>query len=264
MERSNKIQILLKYCLAGAVLFYLIVHPFTMVLYKFEHHKNELSFSSFISTFKNQFLKSFDFSMSLMAVFMTVFGAILGLIIAVFFMRFKKSLKLISDQNDLLVDNVVELIQKGESDKVEFKSSVRYDYHKGTPNKDLELVIAKTIVGFLNCEGGNLIVGVDDSGQILGLEKDYKTLKNKNRDGFEMKIHEIIANFIDKRASFNVRVLLYQIDQKDLALIHIKKSNQPVYLLHKNDTIFYVRMANSTQALSVKDAVKYISERANS
>ena len=261
MEKSNKIQTVLKYSFAGSVLFYLIVHPFTMVLYKFEHHKSELTFSSFMTTFKNQFLKSFDFSMSLMAVFMTVFGAVLGVVIAMFFIRFKKSLKLIADQNDLLADNIIELIKKGENEKVEFKSSVRYDYQKQTPNKDLELVIAKTIVGFLNCEGGNLIIGVDDSGQILGLEKDYKTLKNKNRDGFEMKIHEIISNHIDKRASFNVNVLFYQIEEKDVALVHIKKSNQPMYLTHKNDTIFYVRMANSTQALSVKDAVKYISER---
>ena len=38
-----------------------------------------------------------------------------------------------------------------------------------------QLAILKTIAAFMNSEGGTLIVGVDDSGNILGVEKDYET-----------------------------------------------------------------------------------------
>jgi Predicted transcriptional regulator containing an HTH domain and an uncharacterized domain shared with the mammalian protein Schlafen len=73
----------------------------------------------------------------------------------------------------------VQLIENGENEQIEFKSSIRYDYFRKTTNRELELVIAKTIVGFMNAKGGKLILGVDDDGNILGLEKDFKTLKHK-------------------------------------------------------------------------------------
>jgi predicted HTH transcriptional regulator len=41
-----------------------------------------------------------------------------------------------------------------------------------------QLAILKTIAAFMNSEGGTLIVGVDDSGNILGVEKDYETFSD--------------------------------------------------------------------------------------
>jgi predicted HTH transcriptional regulator len=41
-----------------------------------------------------------------------------------------------------------------------------------------------TIAGFMNKNGGILLIGIDDNGKILGLKNDMETLKKKNVDGF--------------------------------------------------------------------------------
>jgi len=51
-------------------------------------------------------------------------------------------------------------------------------------NKLMESVVAKTIAAFMNSGGGKLFIGVEDSGKILGIEKDCSTLKIKIRMAF--------------------------------------------------------------------------------
>ena len=73
-----------------------------------------------------------------------------------------------------------------EGETVEFKSSLRWDYKQSKPSKDLERIIVKTVVGFLNSEnGGTLIIGISDSKEILGLQADYASFKSgkADRDG---------------------------------------------------------------------------------
>ena len=60
-------------------------------------------------------------------------------------------------------------IAKGESETLEFKSSLRWDRKEGRVNKDLERVVVKTLAGLLNAKkGGALLVGVADSGEVSG------------------------------------------------------------------------------------------------
>ena len=43
----------------------------------------------------------------------------------------------------------------------------------------MEHAVLKTIAGFLNTKGGELLIGVDDSGEPIGLENDkFNTLDN--------------------------------------------------------------------------------------
>lgn len=71
---------------------------------------------------------------------------------------------------------------------------MRYDLRSKEVNKKLEYVIAKTIVAFMNSEGGNLFIGVDDNQNMLGLADDISTLSKPNLDGFELHLIEIIKN----------------------------------------------------------------------
>jgi predicted HTH transcriptional regulator len=49
-----------------------------------------------------------------------------------------------------------------------------WNYQLNQPSQDttLALSIVKTIAAFMNTDGGNLVVGVDDKSNILGIEKD--------------------------------------------------------------------------------------------
>jgi Putative DNA-binding domain len=81
---------------------------------------------------------------------------------------------------------IVALLQQGESNTVEFKSTARWNLKDGKKDRTMEEVILKTIAAFLNTQGGILLIGVADDSSIVGLDLDYQTLKKKDRDGFEL------------------------------------------------------------------------------
>jgi hypothetical protein len=232
-----------------------------MVLYWFESTDTTYSFSLFQEVLKERLIESFTFSMMRMSGSLTALGGILGLISGIFWTNFKEKKQLIKKQEHLLKIDVLKLIKMGENDWVEFKSSLRYDYHQKLVNRELEMVIAKTIVGFMNVKGGKLLIGLNDEGVILGLEKDFKTLKHKNKDGFEREIFRIISNYLGREASFNIHISFYQIDKRDICLVDVEPSLNPVYVSDGKNTTFYVRTGNATYPLSVKETVKYLKLR---
>jgi len=150
------------------------------------------------------------------------------------------------------------LIAQGEHANLEFKSSARWDYKLKTHNKVLESVIVKTISGFLNAQGGQLLIGVADDGTILGLTNDYKTLgKKQDRDGYELYLTNLIANSIGKEFCTYIHPSFHDVSGEDVCLIVVEASHEPIYV--KDDMMFYVRMGNSTQQLNTKEAHNYIS-----
>lgn len=94
---------------------------------------------------------------------------------------------------------VEERTAQGESAGVEFKSSARWDYRENRANKALEAVIVKTIAAFLNGEGGHLVIGVSDSGEVLGLDQDYATFsKRADRDGYQQFLVNLVSSTLGK------------------------------------------------------------------
>ena len=57
-------------------------------------------------------------------------------------------------------ESVHELIRRGESDRLEFKSTARWNLHTAARDERMEMVIAKAVAGFLNTDGGALLIGV--------------------------------------------------------------------------------------------------------
>jgi len=55
----------------------------------------------------------------------------------------------------------------------EFKETMRVCLKQKAPPEAIELGVLKTIAAFLNSNGGDLFIGVNDSEEIVGLEKDY-------------------------------------------------------------------------------------------
>ena len=68
--------------------------------------------------------------------------------------------------------DLADLVSGGESDTVEFKSTLRVNLHTGKNDRNIEQAVLKTLAGFLNAKGGTLVVGVADNGTPLGLESD--------------------------------------------------------------------------------------------
>ena len=154
------------------------------------------------------------------------------------------------------------LIADGENKRVEFKSSLRWDMDEGKVNKVLEDVVVKTIAGFLNTEGGTLLIGVDNTGGAIGLAGDYGTLNGQSRDAFELHLQQIAARDLGEALSASyLTVNFHKIDGEDICQITVDPSDQPVYVENSNQALFYVRNGNLTQALPVDETVRYVQHR---
>ena len=154
------------------------------------------------------------------------------------------------------------LIADGENKRVEFKSSLRWDMDEGKVNKVLENVVVKTIAGFLNTEGGTLLIGVDNTGDAIGLAGDYGTLNGQSRDAFELHLQQIVARDLGEALSASyLTVNFHKIDGEDICQITVDPSDQPVYVENSNQALFYVRNGNLTRALPVDETVRYVQHR---
>ena len=155
---------------------------------------------------------------------------------------------------------ILEIIEKGESDRIEFKSSLRWDYKEKRVNKELEYEVAGSISGFMNTKGGILLIGVSDLKEVLGIEKDYSTLGKgkKNRDGFELQLTEVINNYIGREYRGFIKVAFEELYHKEICYIEIRKSLKPVFIKNDGKREFVIRAGNRTQTLDVKEATEYI------
>ena len=155
--------------------------------------------------------------------------------------------------------DVVSLIEKGEGLFVEFKETLRYDVRKGEVSKEIERMVLKSIVGFMNAEGGTLVIGVSDKGVVMGLENDFKNLPKKNRDGLENHIGMLIKTHIGLPFAKYVGIGFDKIEEKDVCVVNVMECHKPAYL-HNGDKSedFFVRVGNSTQPFSMSDAEDYI------
>jgi hypothetical protein len=160
-----------------------------------------------------------------------------------------------------------ELIADGEDDELEFKSSLRWDFKELSINRKLEDVVVKTVAAFANSQGGTLLVGVTDSGEILGLEADYIALGGANHDKFELHLRNLLnSSFGAAFVSSKLKVTFPIIGDFQICKLDILPSAKPL-ILTVNDKNgvgqekFYVRSGNSSQELSLAEMPTYLAER---
>jgi hypothetical protein len=152
-----------------------------------------------------------------------------------------------------------------EGETVEFKSSLQWDYELRQTNKDLRLAVAKAVAGFMNSEkGGTLVIGMSDAREVLGLEKDYATLDSvkPDRDGFEQALHGILIKTIGKSLCARyVKPNFCSLQGKEICVIAVAPSNEPVSLEWQGASTLYVRVGNSTRPFSLQEALDYARDR---
>jgi hypothetical protein len=154
-----------------------------------------------------------------------------------------------------------ELIAVGEGQFVEFKSSILWDYRQEKMNKHLSVPIIKNVAAFMNTAGGTLLVGIDDDGDVLGLDADFAVMKKPNPDGFELIFNNAFAQMIGAELRPFVQLSFPAIEGKTICLIAVRPATSPVYFRHQGKEEFYIRAGNASQPLSVSKATAYIRDR---
>jgi hypothetical protein len=149
---------------------------------------------------------------------------------------------------------LLEMIKEGEGKTMEFKSSLRTNLHTKEIDKRIEHSVLKTVTAYLNSDGGTLLVGVSDLGEVIGTEHDMFP----SRDSLGLHITNLIKNHIGNEFLPFIKFDLIPIDDKLVLRIDCDKSNRHVFLRLGDNEEFYVRNGPSSVKLGGNELVDYI------
>ena len=149
------------------------------------------------------------------------------------------------------------ILDGGESEAVEFKSTLRINLHTDREDKRMELAVLKTLAGFLNTNGGTLIVGVSDDGAPVGVEADKFSSEDK------MSLH--LVNIVKARMGAQAMIPLHMRfeDHEGRRVLAVRCMQSPVPVFVKDGEIerFYIRTGPATTELSAGQTQAFIKQR---
>ena len=156
-----------------------------------------------------------------------------------------------------------ELLRLQESKTLEFKSSLRWNLKEDRKDdKHVTHAALKTIAAFLNTEGGDMLIGVDDDRRVLGIAQD----RLENDDKFMLHLAQAVRNGLGDRAGTCIDPKIQIIKGKTVCLVSCQRSPEPVYLRWKGlqkaeGGDLYVRSGPGTVRLGEDDAQEYVATR---
>ncbi|MFT5697555.1 MAG: hypothetical protein ACI8ZB_000403 [Desulforhopalus sp.] len=154
------------------------------------------------------------------------------------------------------LDRVHEYINRGEGGEVEFKSTVRTNLKTGTVGKEIEFAWLKTIVAFLNSDGGCLLMGVSDAGEICGLEAD----NFENNDRCLLHVKNLLNQYVGAEYSPVLEISLAQQKAGLVVMVECQKANDPVFFKVGKNEEFYIRSGPSSVKLSPSQIVNFVQQ----
>ncbi len=151
------------------------------------------------------------------------------------------------------------MIQKGESIKLEFKSTLRYSLKAGINDPAIGHAVLKTMVAYLNTDGGTLLVGVEDNGNILGIEPDHF----ENEDKYLLHFSALIKDRIGQNFSDLIAYELVPVKGNKVLFVQCKKSPTPAFVNTDNKQEFFIRTGPSSVQLNFTQFLNYAKRRFN-
>jgi len=151
-------------------------------------------------------------------------------------------------------DQVLSLCRSGECAEAEFKETLSLDVRKGTREKYIELSSLKTVAAFLNTHGGTLLVGVNDSGEISGIDVEISNFF-KNPDKFLLHFKNLLKSKIGEEYYPFVSYGFVSVQGLLVLKVVCEPAKSPCYLAGKE---FYVRTNPATDKLEGPKLVEYV------
>jgi len=132
-------------------------------------------------------------------------------------------------------EEIMQLIETGEGRTIEFKGEESDDTSKWL----------KTFVAFANTDGGYILFGVSDEGQVVGLQKEIA--KHGSIKKFQDGLTSAIANGVTPVPDYEFLPPI-KIGADDILVIKITSDAQTHSLYFKKAHIFYIRRDATTRA----------------
>lgn len=148
-------------------------------------------------------------------------------------------------------------ISRGEGMQVEFKSTLRVNLQTGQSDPKMEFAVLKTLAAFLNSKGGTLFVGVNDRGEVIGLEND----KFQNEDKLLLHLDNLVKSQLGGSVFACIKPTIGEIAGKRFLAVECLPSNKPVFLKGPSGEEFFIRAGASSPALPASHTHDYIQQR---
>jgi hypothetical protein len=163
-----------------------------------------------------------------------------------------------SYSNERAKEEAMAIIASGESEKLEFKSTITTNIQTGENDKRMEKAVLKTIVAFLNTTGGILMIGVSDDGSIYGVDEKEFDSRDKMNLHFTHMISSRIGDEFFPYISFRV---IDMDDEKAIIRVDCARCKKPVFLKDGKVEEFYVRSGPSSVMLTGSNLVNYVNNK---
>ncbi|HNT79570.1 MAG TPA: ATP-binding protein [Bacteroidia bacterium] len=235
--------------ITGALISLFILLPLVIALLQYDEENHSKPINEVIISAYKYFLWKIDYDSVLAVLIFLIVGGVIGHLLYYLKTTLSHQKKNVS---------ITDLLANGESETVEFKSSLRWDFRQQKTNKELEFTVLKTITAFMNTSDGILLIGVADDGSAVGLENDLRSLKKKDIDGFEQHLMELVALNIGTDYCRNIHVSFSERQGNDICVVAVSHIKIPVFLKYQQHTFFYVRTGNHTRELDIQEAINYI------
>jgi hypothetical protein len=167
----------------------------------------------------------------------------------------------IMDYRSIAKIPISKLIKYGEGHVLEFKETLEYDIKQNKINKNLNKECLKTIVAFLNTDGGILLIGIQDNRKVTGIDRDLKYVQRKNLDGFELKLRDLIRNRLDPVPFNKVKIKFEKLDKETICKINVDPAKRD-QIIHLDGKEVYIRDGNMTIKLDGRKLTNWIQQRA--
>lgn len=156
-------------------------------------------------------------------------------------------------------DKLASVIRGGETKTVEFKQTFNTDIKTWQRFESLEITTLKTIVGFLNAKGGQLFIGVHDSGEITGINEEMRRRHKNSVDDYLKHVKDIVKTSIGIDVFDYIEYEVVSINGKQILHFECKQSPKPFFLKIKDKKSFFIRTNPATEELDGPELIEYIS-----
>lgn len=160
-----------------------------------------------------------------------------------------------------------DMIAVGEADDLEFKATLRWDQVEQRTNKALEDVIVKTVAALGNGQGGSLLIGVGDNCEILGLERDYASLGNADKDKFQLHLLNLLDKALGQSfTTSKLKITFPIVAGIEICQVAVAPASKPLIIKASDKNglpveKFYVRNGNSSREMPLSEMPQYIADR---
>ena len=150
-----------------------------------------------------------------------------------------------------------QVVLNGESEAIEFKSTLRTNLHTRSKDPRMELSVLKTLAGFLNTNGGTLIIGISDDGSPVGIDTD----EFPNEDKMSLHLVNIVKSQMGIQAMTSLHAHFDDHDDCRVMVVKCRKAPSPVFVKDGSTERFYIRTGPSTTELSASQTQEYVKQR---